>query len=219
MHKGPIDMAETVAPEFTQFIAAERRVRRLPEVVRPMGEGEVFKTVFIERDRATDLLRVAARRAAGFFRPVKRNEVVWVEDENELAVLFAEVNMKLSTGLIRIGIPVRCDQTGPATVEVLFAVGSPEQPAGLYAAASRRPNGPEQIIVAWGDALVAYAWQCILGLVTGIAAATGKDQRGNLLVPVEIAVTGRGIEIVPMARHRFAGSSKPKSTTKIGGRP
>lgn len=212
-------MAETVAPEFAQFIAAERRVRRLPEVVRPMAEGEVFKTVFIERDRATDLLRVAARRAAGFFRPSKRNEVVWVEGENELAVLFAEVNVKLSPGLIRIGIPVRCDQTGPALVEVLFAVGSPEQPAGLYAAASRRPNGPERIVVPWGDALVAYAWQCVLGLVTGIAAATGKDQRGNLLVPAEIAVTGRGIEIVPMARHRFAGSSTLKSATKIRGRP
>ena len=26
----------------------------------------------------------------------------------------------------------------------------------------------------WGDALVAFAWQCVLGLVTGIAGATGK---------------------------------------------
>jgi hypothetical protein len=206
-------MAQTVAPEFARFIEAERRARRLPAATRPMAEGEVFKPVFIEAGRTPELVRVAARRAAGFFRPSKRTEVVWVEGENELAVRIAEVDVKLSTGLIRIGIPVRCDQTGPSTVEVLFAVGSPEQPAGLYAAAARRPNGPEVIVAAWGDALVAFAWQCVLGLVTGIAAATGKDQRGNLLVPVEIAVTGRGIEIVPMARHRFAGSSTLKAAT------
>ena len=211
-------MADTVAPEFARFVEAERRAQRLPSATRPMAEGEVFKPVFIEAGRSAELLRVAARRAAGFFRPSKRNEVVWVEGENELAVMFAEVDVKLSTGLIRIGIPVRCDQTGPASIELLFAVGSPTQPAGLYAAAARRPNGPDIIVSTWGDALVAFAWQCVLDLVTGIAAATGKDQRGNLLVPVEIAVTGRGIEIVPMARHRFAGSSTLKSPTKIGSR-
>ena len=64
---------------------------------------------------------------------------------------------------------------------------------------------------AWGDALVAFAWQCVLGLITGIAAATGKDARGNLLVPVELAVSARGIQILPMARHRFSGSSTLKA--------
>ncbi|QTN22042.1 hypothetical protein HZ992_18015 [Rhizobacter sp. AJA081-3] len=211
-------MAEHRRPEFARFVEAERHAQRLPAATRPMAEGEVFKPVFIEAGRSTELVRVAARRAAGFFRPSKRNEVVWVEGENELAVMFTEVDVKLSTGLIRIGIPVRCDQTGPASIELLFAVGSPQQPAGLYAAAPRRPNGPDIIVSTWGDALVAFGWQCVLGLVTGIAAATGKDQRGNLLVPVEIAVTGRGIEIVPMARHRFAGSSTLKSGTKLGSR-
>lgn len=209
-------MADTVAPEFARFVQAERRAQRLPAATRPMAEGEVFKPVFIEAGRCAELLRVAARRAAGFFRPSQRSEVVWVEGENELAVVFSKVDVKLSTGLIRIGIPVRCDQTGPASIELLFAVGSPEQPAGLYAAAARRPNGPDIIVSTWGDALVAFAWQCVLELITGISAATGKDQRGNLLVPVEIAVTGRGIEIVPMARHRFAGSSALKATPKIG---
>ena len=205
-------MAQEVAPEFALFIASERRARRLSLATRAMAEGDVFERVFIEAPRATELLRVAARRAAGFFLATQRTEVVWVEGENELAVAFAAVNVKLSSGLIRIAIPVRCDQTGAATVELLFAVGSPQQPAGLYAASARRPNGPEVIVTTWGEALVAFAWQCVLGLVTGIAAATGKDKRGNLLVPVELSVTGRGIEIVPMARYRFSGSSSLKTT-------
>ncbi len=208
-------MAQEVAPEFSRFIAAERRAWRLPAATRPIAEGDLFERVFIEAGRAPELLRVSARQAAGFFLPTQRTEVVWVEGENELAVAFAGVGVKLSDGLIRIGIPVRCDQAGRDTVEVLFAVGSPDQPAGLYAASARRPNGPEVVVTTWGEALVAFAWQCVLGLVTGIAAASGKDRRGNLLVPVELSVTGQGIEIVPMARHRFAGSSSLKTTPTV----
>jgi hypothetical protein len=210
-------MAETVAPEFVRFIAAARRAGRLPPAPERLAEGEARNTVFAEAGQVPELVRVAARRAAGFFRPSKRAEVVWIEGESELAVGFAEVNVKLSAGLVRIGIPVRCDQTGSAMVEVVFAVGSPEDPAGLYAATSRRPLGPELIVATWGEALVAFAWQCLLGLVTGLAAATGKDQRGNLLVPVELSVSERGIEILPMARHRFAGSNALKTTTKLQG--
>ena len=44
-------------------------------------------------------------------------------------------------------------------------------------------------------------------MVSGLAGAIGKDARGNVLVPVELAVSGRGVHVVPMARHRFAGSS------------
>lgn len=203
-------MAETVAPEFARFVEAERRAKRLPMASRAMAEGEVFEPVFVEAGRSAELLRVASRRAAGFFRPTQRTEVVWVEGENELAVGIAGVDVKLADGLIRVLIPVRCDQTGAAAVELLFVTGSPAEPAGLYAATSRRPNGPEVVVAAWGDALVAFGWQCVLGLVTGIAAATGKDTRGNLLVPVELSVSARGIEILPMARHRFAGSSTLK---------
>jgi len=207
-------VAETVAPEFARFVESERRAKRLPQATRKMAEGDVFEPVFIEAGRSIELMRVASRRAAGFFRPTQRSEVVWVEGENELAVGIAGVDVKLGDGLIRVLIPVRCDQSGAASVEVLFATGSPTEPAGLYAATARRPNGPEIVIAAWGDALVAFAWQCVLDLVTGIAAATGKDARGNLLVPVELAVSAHGIQILPMARHRFAGSSTLKSTVK-----
>jgi hypothetical protein len=116
---------------------------------------------------------------------------------------------------------VRCDQTGAAEVQVNFACGSPQRPAGLYAAVQRQPIGPELLVQAWGDALLAFAWQCLLGLASGLANATGKDARGNLLVPVELAATPRGLFVVPMARHRFAGSSglKPARSRQSSGGP
>ena len=204
-------MADTVAPEYARFIAAQRRAAVLPPASEAMGEGEVGRAIFVDAAQATELLRVAARRAAGLFRPSKRAEVVWVQGENELAIDLQKIALRLGAGQIRLLIPVRCDQSGAAITEVLFAVGSPAEPAGLYAAAPRKPSGPDVVVAAWGDALVAFAWQCLLGLVAGISGASGKDGRGNLLVPVELVATAKGLTILPMARHRFFGSSGLKS--------
>jgi hypothetical protein len=210
-------VADAIAPEFARFINEERRASRLPASRGQFAEGELSHPVFVETGRASEFLRVAAKRAVGLFRPTKRTEVVWVHGDSELAVSLAELDVKLSDGLIRVLIPVRCDQTGNATIEVAFAVGTPDEPAGLYASTYRRPNGPPLIVGAWGEALVAFAWQCVLGMISGIAGATGKDARGNVLVPVELTASDKGIQIVPMARHRFAGSSGLRTTTKTRG--
>lgn len=204
-------MTDAVAPEFARFVADERRANRLAAVSKPLPEGQVFETVRVESKQATALFQVAARRASGMFRPSKRGEVVWVDGENELAVSLADLKVALADGLIRVAIPVRCDQTGNATVEVVFAVGSEAEPSGLYASTYRKPNGPALIVDTWGEALVAFAWQGVLGMVSGIAGATGKDARGNVMVPVELTASRAGLQIVPMARHRFAGASGLKA--------
>src|SRR5690349_8119962 len=104
-------MADTIAPEFTRFIAAERRAKRLAAPPTRLDEGQVFDTVFVETGQAVELLRVAARRASGFFRPTQRTEVIWVDGDKELAVGIAGVDIKFTDGLIGVFIPVRCDQT------------------------------------------------------------------------------------------------------------
>ena len=197
-------MADNVAPEFLRFIAAQR-----PEASasKPHAEGQLGMAIFLNAADAQRLMPVAARRAAGFFRPTQRTEIVWVDGESELAVGLDGWKLQFGTGLFVVTLPVRCDQTDATEVRVHFACGEPERPAGLYAAAQRRPQGPELIVSTWGDALVAFAWQCVLYLVSGLANATGKDERGNLLVPVDMMATPRGLEIVPMARHRFNGSA------------
>ena len=210
-------MADTVAPEFARFISEERRAERLPDSGVQIKEGELAPPVMVDPGRAPELLRVAAKRAVGFFRPTKRTEVVWVHGDSELIVKVVDLDVKLTDGLIFVFIPLHCDQTGDATIEIAFAVGTPDEPTGLYAAAYRRPNGPPIIVDAWGEALVAFAWQCVLGMISGIAGATGKDVRGNVLVPVELTASGNGIRIVPMARYRFVGSSGLDSTAKTRG--
>lgn len=209
-------MADAIAQEFTRFITAQRQAGRLAAPPnKPMAAGEPATPVFIEAGQASEFLRVAARRSAGFFRPTKRTEVVWVDGDRELAVNIATLQVKFADGAIQFSIPVRCDQTGPTVIEVVFAVGSQNQPSGLYASTYRRPIGPALIVDAWGEPLVAFAWQCVLGMVSGIAGAVGKDARGNVLVPVELTSSKGGLEIVPMARHRFAGSTGLKTIPKL----
>ena len=200
-------MSEAIAPEYVRFIAAERRAKRLPEAPPPLAEGSATHPVVVRDEQASELMRVAARRAAGFFHPTKRSEIVWVDGDSELGINLVDLHVKLADGLIGVEIPVRCDQVGSALIEVIFAVGSANAPSGLYASSLRRPRGPALIVEAWSEALVAFAWQCVVGMVSGIAGATGKDARGNVLVPVEMTASRDGIQIVPMARHRFKGSS------------
>lgn len=207
-------MADVAASKFARFVDEERRANRLPPHSGTLAEGEIFHPLIVDDGKATELLRVAAARAVGLVRPTKRTEVVWVDGDRELAINLVELRVKAADGLIRVLIPVRCDETGNGIVEVVFAVGSPDEPAGLFASTYRRPNGPPLVVRAWGEALVAFAWQCVLGMVTGLAGAVGKDKRGNVLVPAEMTASSRGIQIVPMARHRFAGSSGLRAGTK-----
>ena len=176
-----------------------------------LAEGAVSQEVHLAPDVASQLMRVAALRAAGLYRPTKRTEILWVEGGRELAIGVAALEVETADGLLAIRLPVRCDQLDGQSerpeVMVVFAVGTHDRPAGLYAATHRRPLGPAFVVDAWGDQLVAYAWQCILGLVSGLAGAVGKDERGNLLIPAELAANVDGLFVTPMGRHRFYGSS------------
>lgn len=200
-------MSTTVPPEYARFVESARADDRLPAAPERLAAGQVTDGLVLDAEQATELIRVAAKRAAGLYRPTRRTEVVWVDGDSELAVGMAGVRVDMDDGMITVHLPVRCDQTGETVVRVILVVGAPDRPAGVYASTFRTPIGPPLVVDAWGDALVAYAWQCVLGLVAGLAGAVGKDSRGNVLVPAEFNATQRGLQIVPMARHRFSGSS------------
>ena len=209
--------ADGIAAEFRRYVAAQRRDAAGAAAPRRAAAGELGAPIRVDPKSAGELLRVAARRASGFVRPgsgEQHPQVLWVDGDNALAVLIARVDLRLGEGSITVRIPVRCDQTGDALVEVLFATGSADRPAGLYAAAQRRPRGPEIVVATWGDSLVAFAWEAVLGMVAGLAGAAGKDSRGNVLVPAEMVASANGLVLLPMGRHRFAGGSGLKATTR-----
>lgn len=225
-------MSEAYAPEFPAWWSrqgAQAMARALPagakgrqgagridlgSLVRKftrLSPGELGPRFVISPGAAQELLPAAARQAAGHVWPTRDTEVLWVQGTDELAVSIARLGLQLAEGLVTLQLNVRCDQTGPATVDVAFACGSAKQPAGLYTATPRSPRGPAAIVPIWGDALVAFAWHCLLNLVCGAASAAGKDLRGNVLVPVDLAASERGLAVQTMARHHFYGGSGLKS--------
>jgi hypothetical protein len=199
---------EHVPVEFERYVAARRRVGAIPvfpvgRIIRP---GELIDPIVVPVADVNRLAIVAARHSSGLPRAGRTNEAVWQSGDNELVVGIGAVQVQTTDGVIAVTIPVRCDQTGQTDVHVSFAVGSAEQPTGLYAATQRRPQGPDVVIETWGEALVAYAWQVVLQLATGLAGATGRDAQGNRLVAAQLQATSDGLNIQPMARHRFAGT-------------
>lgn len=195
----------SVAPEYATFVARLRAEQSLPPG-RALDTGQVGDGIRLDPESAVRLMRVAALRAAGLYRPTQRTTIAWVDGANQLAIVVAELDLELADGQAVVVVPVRCDQVeGP--VRVTFALGSPDRPRGLYAGTERRARGPQLVVDTWGEALVAFAWQCLLGLFTGMSAAAGKDASGDYLVPVEIQANSDGLVVVPMARHRFSGST------------
>lgn len=194
----------SVHPEIARWVSRQTEAADGDEL---SGETLLRAGLNVRPDDLDVLTNVAAKLVSGFFRPTKRTDVVWTEGDSELEVSIERVRTDVGDGFIQITIPVRSDQTGPRDITISFAVGGPDLPAGVYASTLRRPAGPELLIDVWGDSLVAYAWQIVLTLVTQVAKAAGRDERGTGLVPAEIRATANGLTVVPMKRHRFFGSS------------
>jgi len=207
-------MPEAIARQYVRFVRGLRPSgdRVLDAALSAGGVGE---PIFATASDLSKLITTAARRAAGLPPTSQRGEVLWVKGDSQLAVGLTDYEVTTADGLVIIAFPVRSDQTGREGVRVTFACGSEAQPAGLYAATHPRPQGPAVVVEAWGEHLVVFAWQCLLGVVAGLAGAVGRDNDGNVLVPAEIIASADGLAIVPMARHRFADSSAATSPAPI----
>ncbi len=199
-----IDEHESIPPEFDRYVASRRRAGVVIGPLRPLPPGVITDPIVVPVVDVNRLAVVAARRSSGLPRAGRTNEAVWQSGDSELVVGIGSVQVQTADGVIAVTIPVRCDQTGPAQVHVSFAVGNADQPAALYAATQRRPQGPATVIDSWGEALVAYAWQVVLELANGLAGAAGRDAQGNRLVAAQLQATADGLNVLPMARHRFA---------------
>lgn len=200
-------MGETVSAQATRYVRTERAAGRYDAPLQARATGQVLPPLRLEQAAARELLQASARRAAGLFRASTHTQIVWVEGQRELAIELKGLDIVFGEGLVTVLLPVFCEQTGAARVQVAFAVGSIKQPGGLFASTLKRPVGPEPVVQAWSDALVAFAWDCLLGMVADLAGAVGKDARGNRLVPVEMAAAPALLMVWPMARHRFAGGT------------
>lgn len=162
--------------------------------------------------RAPDMLRVPEASANAVLRgvlhlvadigPKQPPTVVWVDGSDELLVLLDRTALHCATGFITVSLVVQCDEvTKEQRVDLTFAVGSPEQPAGLLMSTFDRVAGPAVITETWTPALTAFAWEALITLAQQLAGAVGKDSEGRPLVPGAIASDKGTLLLSPMARN------------------
>ena len=172
--------------------------------VEPVRPGQVAAVLPVDHAEVRTLLTISAAVALGApLTAGKPAPVVWKDGSAELLVDPSGVMLDTGDGVARIGVPVRCDETGPVTVTVTFAVGSANRPAGFVAATHSRPDGPEVIVSRWGEAIVALAWHSLITASAGLAGVSGADADGQPFVPAGIQATPQGIAIHTMARPAY----------------
>ena len=164
-----------------------------PDPLEPSGRGPDLP---LGRRQLTTLVRLAAQDGI-------EDRQLWQRDGDELLVDVARIALDTRDGVVVVTIPVTCDQTGPARIQVAFAVGSRERPAGMVAAAERHPRGPAVVVEGWADELTALAWRALTAGVTSLAGEAGEDADGAGLVPFGIEASDDGLVVRTMARHAF----------------
>jgi hypothetical protein len=179
--------------------------RRCPGLLPadPLPAGAVGPEIDLTPDELQQLATVAATSAAGVPGGAPADTVVWTHGGSELLVIVAKVRVRVDKGLVLVSIPVSCDQVPDARIDVGFAVGDDERPAGMLAVTEDRPRGPRAVVDVWGDALTAFAWQIVLSLTSGVAGATGEDADRAPLLPAALTASPNGLRILTMARHTF----------------
>jgi hypothetical protein len=175
----------------------------------PVPPGQVAAVLPVDQAQLRTLLTVSAAVALGApMTADKPAPVVWTDGSAELLVDPSGVTLDTGDGIARIRVPVRCNETGPVTVTVTFAVGSTNRPAGFVAATHSRPDGPEVIVARWGEAIVALAWHSLITASAGLAGVSGADADGQPFVPAGIQATPQGIAIHTMPRPAYFATAQ-----------
>lgn len=172
----------------------------MPRAAARQSAGTPRDWIRVPTASAQRLLAATARLVADL--PADADaDVVWHSATNELLVHSDRITLACNNGLLAVGVPVECDQSGPVTLTVPFAVGTDQDTRGLMMSTFDRVDGPDAVVGTWSDAVTAFAWEAVLTLAQRLSAAAGKDASGRPLVPVAIGALRGSFLVRPMARH------------------
>jgi len=134
--------------------------------------------------------RLAGTPADGGTAPQQSpNKVIWVEGGDEVLVHLDSVRTAILDGMILVSIDLETDQTGRTSMVVPFAVGRPNDPAGLVAVTEDFPSGNGVLASRWGRTLQTAAWSSLISLANEHAAERAAAPLGISAVKGTIALT------------------------------
>lgn len=126
--------------------------------------------------------------------------VVWTQGDSELLIHSDKTRIGLSSGVVTLRITVECEEHGKLVIPVPIGVGTKQSPSGLVMATFEDLEGPAELVVAWSDAIIAFAWEALLEIARVICSEVGNDKRGLPLVPGSIGASSNRLLLQPVAR-------------------
>jgi len=126
--------------------------------------------------------------------------VVWTQGDSELLIHSDKTRIGLSSGVVTLRITVECEEHGRLVIPVPIGVGTKQSPSGLVMTTFEDLEGPAELVAAWSDAIIAFAWEALLEIARVICSEVGNDKRGLPLVPGSIAASPNRLLLQPVAR-------------------
>lgn len=203
----PSRVSGVVQPGALQQVAdilLETLRHRSPQALpgKPLAEGVTGARLPLPDRIAGPLLRQAAADVAE-----AGERVIWDDGINQLVVEIGGISLETGTRRVTVAIPVQCDQVR-TTMKVPFATGGDGRVAGLVTAAPDRPVGDELIAQVWGGALIALAHASLMSMAEALAAASGRDERNDTLVPRALHAEPGLLRLETEARKRLGGIAR-----------
>ena len=168
-----------------------------PAPGKPLPPGSTGPPLPVKSSVLTGLVRAALVPSPD------RGSVVWQDRDSEVIAHLGETRVEVLEGLVLVGIPLECQETGRVELTVPFAVGAAGKLAGMIALTERAPRGPPLLVSAWGEAVIAAAWRALVEVTTRLAGQAGNDAEGDRLIPGAMVASKGVLEIIPQAMHAF----------------
>jgi len=127
--------------------------------------------------------------------------VVWTLGDSELLIHSDKTRIGLSSGVVTIRVTVECQEHGTLNIPVPIGVGTKQAPVGLVMSTFGDLEGPEELVQAWSDPIIAFAWEALLETARVICSEVGRDKRGLPLVPGSIGASSGALLLQPVARY------------------
>lgn len=202
---GNSDVRGSLVDRCREVVNQQRQRRPKEFGDRVVEPGESGPDIGLSTDAVEDLLRRAmAETGHGVTTGVSGDgpvRLLWSHEDSRLLVGVEKASVAVTDGLVVVTVPVSCDETGTAEVQIGLAVGSKQRPAGMVAVAGE-PRGPRPIVELWGEALTALAWGALLRATTDLARHAGRDLDGYGLIPAGLQA-GDGVTLATAARHEI----------------
>lgn len=147
----------------------------------------------------------------------QHNTIVWSEAGDEVVVNLSDTRVAVRRGVVVVGLVLAIEGMDPAEVTVPVGVGTPDQIRGLVAMTPRAPEGPAQLVLRWGDAVIATVWGALVDVIGELARAAGDDENGAPLETAAIIAEDGTLGIVLQARpdlEQILSTSRPAPERK-----